>query len=265
MLLNFNKRIKKWCVFGSKLCGFRPTGRLHVGHYFSVIKPGQEGATVLVANYHAPEEKDFKDSIDCLEAFDVKNIVYQKDIFDPDLFFKLLNISNFNDLKKMTQFKSSDNKTAQLVTYPVLMTHDIIGYKEVLVGEDQTQHVQYARKLIEDYNEKFGTNYSIPIAKVISGRIKDLRDSSKKMSKSSPQGCLFLDDTPDEIESKIRKAITDEEGLKNLRFLFEKFVSEEVPESNQKLKELLSEQMIKLSQKIALYRLAKMGQEMELD
>ncbi|MEI8270604.1 MAG: hypothetical protein WCG45_04490, partial [bacterium] len=219
---------------------------------------------VLVANYHAPEEKDFEDSIDCLEAFDVKNIIYQKDIFDPDLFFKLLNISNFNDLKKMTQFKSSDNKTAQLVTYPVLMTHDIIGYKEVLVGEDQTQHVQYARKLIGAYNQKFGTNYPIPIAKVISGRIKDLRDSSKKMSKSSPQGCLFLDDIPDEIESKIRKAITDEDGLKNLRFLFEKFVSEEVPDSNQKLKELLSEQMIKLSQKIALYRLTKMGQEMGL-
>jgi tryptophanyl-tRNA synthetase len=116
------------------LCGFRPTGRLHVGHYFSVIKPGQEGATVLVANYHAPEEKDFEDSIDCLEAFQVKDIVYQKDIFDSDLFFKLLNISNFNDLKKMTQFKSAadDVKTAQLVTYPVLMTHDIIGYKEIL-------------------------------------------------------------------------------------------------------------------------------------
>ena len=34
----------------------------------------------MVANYHAPEEKDFEDSIDCLEAFDVKNIIYQKDI-----------------------------------------------------------------------------------------------------------------------------------------------------------------------------------------
>lgn len=157
----------------------------------------------------------------------------------------------------MTQWTST-------TLFLVLMTHDIIGYKEVLVGEDQTQHVQYARKLIGAYNQRFGTNYPIPVAKVISGRIKDLRDSSKKMSKSSPQGCLFLDDTPDEIESKIKKAITDEEGLKNLRFLFEKFVSKEIPESNQKLKELLSEKMIKLSQNIALYRLTKMGQEMGL-
>lgn len=240
--------VKLWCVFG-KLCGFRPTGRLHLGHYFSVIKPGQNDCNVLVANYHAPEETNIEKSVNLLKLFGVKNIIIQKEIFNPDLYFKLLTLAKIGDLSRMTQYKSATEKTrtGQLLTYPVLMTHDVVGYSEVLVGEDQDQHLQYARKLITKYNKVYGTDHTIPIANIVVGRIKDLREPTKKMSKSLPLplGCLFLDDHPDEIRQKIRKATADEEGLENLRFLYKEFVGEQIPSQNQQLKEELAEGLIR--------------------
>lgn len=150
------------------------------------------------------------------------------------------------DLGRMTQYKSckEEDRTGQLLTYPVLMAHDIAGYKEVCVGLDQEQHLQYTCKLLRKYNDVYKTDYPIPVANMISGKIKDLKDPSKKMSKSSPKGCLFLDDTPDDIRHKIRKATANEEGLSNLRFLYSKFVGNDYPEQNQKLKEELSEAII---------------------
>jgi len=147
----------------------------------------------------------------------------------------------------MTQFKASeeDSRTGHLMTYPVLMAHDVAGYSNVLAGEDQEQHIQYARKLISRYNNLEGRKkYVLPVAKMVAGRIKDLRDSSKKMSKSSPEGCLFLDDSPDQIRAKLRRASVDEDGLANLKFLYSEFVGGESPEQNQKLKESLSESII---------------------
>lgn len=222
---------------------------MHLGHYFSVIKPGQAGCDVLVANYHAPEEKNLDDSVNALKAFGVSNIILQKDIFNAELFFRLLTIAKMGDLSRMTQYKSAEEKdrTGQLLTYPVLMAHDVAGYNEVIVGEDQQQHLEYARKLLKKHNEVFGTDISIPIANITIGRVRDLRDPTKKMSKSSPSGCLFLDDTADDIRYKIQKATTDEEGLKSLSFLYREFINEDPPESNQKLKEILANEIIEIT------------------
>lgn len=154
----------------------------------------------------------------------------------------------------MTQFKSveNSNRTAHLLTYPVLMVHDVAGYQEVLVGEDQEQHLQFARKLLSKYNSLYDP-YLIPTANIVVGRIKDLREPNKKMSKSSPQGCLFLDDSSDEIRNKLRKATATEEGLENLRFLYREFVGVEIPQSNEQLKINLAESIICLvNMKISL-------------
>lgn len=64
------------------------------------------------------------------------------------------------------------------------------------------------------------------------------------MSKSEPSGCLFLDDTPDTIRTKIRKATPIGEGYENLVFLFNEFVGEPIPEQNSQLKEKLAEAII---------------------
>lgn len=211
-----------------------------------MIKPGQAGCDVLVANYHAPEEQNLEVSVNALRRYGVQNIKLQKEVFDAELYFRLLTLSKMGDLSRMTQYKaaSEDDRTGQLLTYPVLMAHDVAGYAEVIVGLDQKQHLEYARKLLRKYNSVYGTEYPIPMPNIVVGRVKDLREPTKKMSKSAPLGCLFLDDTPDEIRAKIRKATADEEGLTNLKFLYGEFVRETPPDSNQELKETLAESLI---------------------
>jgi hypothetical protein len=202
----------------------------------------QADVDVLVANYHAPNERA---NLEVLYNFGVKNIKLQKDVFNPELYFKLLQLAKIGDLNRMTQFKSAEtsNQTAHLLTYPVLMVHDVAGYEEVIVGEDQEQHLQYARKLLSKYNS-LHEPYVIPTANIIVGRIKDLREPSRKMSKSFPQGCLFLDDSPNEIRLKFRKATATEDGMTNLKFLYKEFVGGVIPESNEQLKNNLAEAVI---------------------
>lgn len=228
------------------MCGFRPTGRLHLGHYFSVIRPGQSGVDVLVANYHAPEETNTENSVNLLKAYGVQQIRIQEEVFNAELYFRLLTLAKIGDLHRMTQYKAAkeNSRTAQLLTYPILMAHDVAGYSEVIVGEDQEQHLEYSRKLLKKHNSVFGSEYPIPTANVVVGRVRDLREPQKKMSKSSPQGCLFLDDSPEEIRQKLRKATADQDGLENLKFLYREFVKSEPPESNQTLKEHLAEALI---------------------
>jgi tryptophanyl-tRNA synthetase len=225
------------------LCGLRPTGQLHIGHYFSVIKPAHAGAEVLIANYHAPEEKSLEEIVAVLRKFGVERIKIQRDIFNPELYFQLLTIASIGDLERMTQYKATreDQKTAQLLTYPVLMTHDVAGYEEVLVGEDQRQHLEYARRLLRRYNRKFGKDYMIPRENVSGGKIKDLRSPEQKMSKSSPEGCLFLSDDRKTIAHKIKRATMDQAGRDNLVLLYSEFVGGEIPESNSVLKDRLTE------------------------
>lgn len=215
---------------------------------------------MLVANYHAPEEKNTEKSVNLLRYFGVKNIIIQKDVFNPDLYFRLMSLAKIGDLNRMTQYKAAEpeDRTGHLMTYPVLMAHDLADYQEVIVGEDQTQHVEYARKLLKKYNSVFGVErlVCIPVPKIIGGRIKDLRHPSKKMSKSLPDGCLFLDDSYDDIRLKIRRANANEVGLNNLKFLYNEFVGGEVPDSNLKLKEKLSEAIIELV-KIPRYEILK--------
>ena len=219
---------------------------MHIGHYFSVIKPGQTGADVLIANYHAPEEQDTEKIVSVLHKFGVQKINLQREIFNPELYFQLLTIASMGDLERMTQYKASrdEDKTAQLLTYPVLMAHDVAGYREVLVGEDQKQHLEYARQLLRRYNRKFDKDYVLPKPSIIGGRVRDLKIPNNKMSKSSPEGCLFLDDTPENIARKVRAATMTEIGRENMVFLYQQFVGGETPERNIELKEKLTEGIV---------------------
>lgn len=214
-----------------------------MGHYFSVILPGREGADVLVANYHAPRETDLEGVIAVLHRFGVKGIKLQRETFDPCLYFRLLSLAKFGELGRMPQFKSADEKhqTGQLLTYPVLMTHDVAGYTEVLVGEDQKPHVDYARNLLKRFNDEYGESVRLPKASAVGGRIRDLRNPAVKMSKSSPAGCLFLNDSPGDIHAKLRAATTTAEGVCNLSTLYTHFVGGPVPDSCSVLKSRLSD------------------------
>jgi tryptophanyl-tRNA synthetase len=81
----------------------------------------------------------------------------------------------------------------------------------------------------------------IPRENVSGGKIKDLRSPEQKMSKSSPEGCLFLSDDRKTIAHKIKRATMDQAGRDNLVLLYSEFVGGEIPESNSVLKDRLTE------------------------
>lgn len=117
------------------------------------------------------------------------------------------------------------NVSVGLFNYPVLMAADILLYnaKYVPVGEDQTQHLEFARDIAERMNNKFGDIFTIPepvknqhefFGKDQGLRIKDLVDPTKKMSKSdeSGRGVIFLGDDPAVAAKKVMSATTDDKA-----------------------------------------------------
>lgn len=185
------------------LVGVRPTGRLHLGHYFSVIKPGLEGADVLIARYHAPNENWRK----LREDLGKHGIIGKVQQMRAKVYFQLLEAARDGELRRMTQFKSKD-QNGLMYAYPVLMAHDVLDYDVVVVGEDQKQHTELITELLTR------VGYKVPRFQFDGGRIMDLQNPTQKMSKSNPKSCLFLDEDP---TRKILAANTSPDGVANLQ------------------------------------------------
>ena len=127
--------------------------------------------------------------------------------------------TGFGEAGRMTQFKDKAQKGGQerssvgLFTYPILQAADILLYQaqSVPIGEDQRQHLELTRDLAVRFNNQFGQTFVVPEAFIVkeSAKILDLQDPSSKMSKSSPQGCIFIMDEPDVVMKKFKTAITD--------------------------------------------------------
>lgn len=127
------------------------------------------------------------------------------------------------DIAKATMLlPENENISTGLFDYPVLMAADILlyGAKFVPVGEDQSQHLEFARDISERMNSRFGELFVVPeptqkqhefFGKDQGLRIKDLVDPTKKMSKSDDtgKGCIFLGDSPEEARKKVMSATTD--------------------------------------------------------
>ena len=130
--------------------------------------------------------------------------------------------TQFGELSRMTQFKQksqqhADNITAGLFTYPVLMAADILLYQAdfVPVGEDQRQHVELCRDIAQRFNGVYSDTFVLPeafIPQVEQGaRVMSLGNPANKMSKSDPEGCVYLLDQPEVIQRKFKRAVTDSE------------------------------------------------------
>ncbi|MBQ3898252.1 MAG: tryptophan--tRNA ligase, partial [Lachnospiraceae bacterium] len=99
---------------------------------------------------------------------------------------------------------------------------DILLYQPhyVPVGEDQKQHVELTRNIAERFNNIYGDVFRIPepyISKV-GARIYGLNTPGSKMSKSDPNGCVFLMDSPDDIRRKFKRAVTDSDMERCVHF-----------------------------------------------
>jgi len=128
-------------------------------------------------------------------------------------------------MNRMTQFKDKAGKNAEKVSlglyaYPALMAADILLYHatHVPVGEDQKQHVELTRDIAAKFNHDYKVDFFPITEPVIEGpatRVMNLRDGSKKMSKSgdSDMERINMLDDADTIAKKFKKARTDPEPL----------------------------------------------------
>ncbi len=215
----------------------QPTGRLHIGNYLGALKnlvdlqnSGKYDCYFPVVDLHSitenfsPKEKTqqiLSLAADYLAAgLDPKKstIFLQSHVAaHSELAWILSTVAPMGELERMTQFKDKASRQALninvgLFTYPVLMAADIVLYNAtaVPVGDDQLQHLELTRTLARKFNTRFGETFIEPKGVTTqTSRVMSLKDPSKKMSKSQPEGCLFLDDTPKEIAEKIARAVTD--------------------------------------------------------
>ena len=134
-------------------------------------------------------------------------------------------LTGFGEASRMTQFKDkfarAQNIGVGFFTYPILQAADIALYQADLVpvGEDQRQHLELTRDLVQRFNSRFGQTFTLPDAYIVkeTARIVDLQDPTAKMSKSLPDaGTLNLLDDPQRVLKKIKSAVTDSGG--DIRF-----------------------------------------------
>lgn len=220
------------------LSGIKPTGKLTLGNYIGALKNfasfQDEGEVfVFIADLHAltlPIEPEvLKENIRDIAAIylaaglDPKkaSIFRQSHVSEhSELAIIMQNYLYMGELARMTQFKDKSENISQnaiglgLFAYPVLMASDIILYDTNLVpvGEDQIQHIEITRDLVNRFNNRYGDALLVlpePRINKVGKRIMSLSDPRKKMSKSDPKGDIFLSDTPKVMRKKIMSAVTD--------------------------------------------------------
>jgi tryptophanyl-tRNA synthetase len=219
--------------------GIQPTGAIHIGNYFGAVKQwvsgqddGAENIFCLV-NMHAltvPQEpevlraKTLETAMVLLAAgIDPakSRLFVQSHVREHgELTWYLSCIASMGQMQRMTQFKEkSETQRGEvrvgLFTYPILMAADIVLYNttHVPVGEDQKQHVELARDLVQRFNATFGDVFVLPEPTIpkAGARIMGLDDPTKKMSKSGTGShhAIGVLDPPESIKKAIMSAQTD--------------------------------------------------------
>ena len=222
------------------LTGLKPTGEITLGNYIGAIKQmvamqEEYDSYLFVADLHAltiPQDpKELNERIKRFIAMYIacgidpdKNTIYlqSENEYIPAMSYLLECTTSYGEASRMIQFKEkskqNSNFSVGLLTYPVLMAADILycDTDYVPVGIDQKQHVELARNIAERFNNRYGSTFVLPEPLVTEGgiKIKDLKDPTKKMSKSeeNPIGVISMFDTEEDIKSKIMKATTDSDN-----------------------------------------------------
>lgn len=220
----------------SMLSGIQPSGDLHLGNYLGAVKNWGARAAEFDCYYFMADlhtltvRQDPKllrrRSLEQLAQYIAcgidpeKNVLFlQSHVHEHAELGWILNCyTMFGELSRMTQFKdkcakNADNINGGLFTYPSLMAADILLYQAdyVPVGEDQRQHCELTRDIAVRFNNIYGETFKVPEAYVpkAGARVMGLGNPTSKMSKSDPNGCVFLMEKPEDIARKFKRAITD--------------------------------------------------------
>ena len=222
------------------LSGMRPTGPLHLGHYFGAIKnwlklQSEMPCFFFVADWHAltsdyANTKDIKeyviemvrDWIAC--GLDPKqSVIFQQSLVleHAELALLLGMITPVSWLERNPTYKeqreeitNKDLGNLGFLGYPVLMASDILMYRPawVPVGEDQLPHLELTREIARRFNNFYGEYFPEPQARLTpAARCPGL--DGRKMSKSYGNAIFLSDDFAD-IAKKVRGMLTDKNRLR---------------------------------------------------
>ncbi len=227
------------------LSGIQPSGDLHLGNYLGAVRnwaalPDEFNCFYFMADLHTltvrqnPAELRRRSTTQLAQYIACgldpeKNVLFlQSHVHEHAELGWILNCyTMFGELSRMTQFKdkcakNADNINGGLFTYPSLMAADILLYQAdyVPVGEDQKQHCELTRDIANRFNNLYGETFKVPEPYIpkVGARIMSLGNPTSKMSKSDPTGCVFLMDSPEEIARKFKRAITDSDTERCVRY-----------------------------------------------
>ena len=222
------------------LTGDRPTGRLHLGHYFGTIidrvKLQNKGVNtnILIADYQVITDRDTTEHI----ADNVKNMVidYIACGIDPEKtliythsavpaqnqlmlpFLSLVSEAELlrNPTVKAEQEASGHTLSGLLLTYPVHQACDILfcNANIVPVGKDQLPHIEQTRLIARRFNERYAPVFTEPVA-LLTEAVELPGLDGRKMSKSYGNS-IALSNTDEETAKLIKKAKTDSD--RNITF-----------------------------------------------
>ena len=227
------------------LSGIKPSGDLTLGSYLGAVKNWAERADqydcfYFMADLHAitvrqnPADlrrrtlEQLAQYIACGLDPEKNTLFIQSHVHQhAELGWVLNCYTMFGELSRMTQFKDKSSKHAEnvnggLFTYPALMAADILLYQPDLVpvGHDQKQHCELTRDVAQRFNGVYGETFKVPEPYIpeTGARIMSLNAPDSKMSKSMPEGCVFLMERPEDIQRKFKRAITDSDTENCVRF-----------------------------------------------
>jgi tryptophanyl-tRNA synthetase len=213
--------------------GIQPSGELHLGNYLGAVRNWvdlqEEFFTYYcIVDYHAItqeyERKELRERVRSM-AIDLMacGVDPERSIFfvqsqvpeHLELCWVFNCVAAFGDLSRMTQFKDkaqrqADNINVGLFDYPVLQAADILLYKGqvVPVGQDQVQHIEFARRIARAFNNRWGKVFPEPEAKLTSTPKIIGLDGKAKMSKSLGN-TIALGATDKQIRKSLARAATD--------------------------------------------------------
>ncbi len=218
------------------LTGYRPTGKLHLGHWFGNLQnmlrmQHEYDAYYFIADYHALTS-DWQDPsaiatyteemvLDWCAAGldpDACTIYRQSDVADVAelmLFFSMVLPMPWLERtpsykEQRAQITTKDLGNVGFFLYPALQAADIaiVLADAVPVGEDQLPHLELTREIVRRFNSTYGQFLREPQAIIATEGARVPGTDGRKMSKSYGNS-IFISDAPDEIRSKVMSFMTD--------------------------------------------------------
>ncbi len=240
------------------LSGIQPSGKLHIGNYFGMMRPAIElqekgEAYLFIADYHALTTVDDPDKLRAVSrevaldflacGLDPERTAFYRQSDVPEVTELSWLLSTVTPMGLLERCHSYKDKTARgiaashaLFAYPVLMAADILAVQSTLVpvGRDQKQHVEVTRDLAIKFNNKFGEVFTIPDVSIRESVAVVPGMDGQKMSKSY-DNTIGMFDKPKEIKTRVMRIVTDSKSLEdpkdsetcNVFALFKLFSSED--------------------------------------